>query len=181
MDTLAAIALATEPPSKQGLGPKAKPQDPIMAPVMVRQIFGQSIYQIIVMIVLIYAGPIMFDINYNYIETGFYDSTTSSENKTLHYTLMFNTFMMMTIFNEVNCRRLSVRDLNIFSEFFNNKSFLLVLLTQIGLQLVMVEYGGRIFRTTPLPILMVTQYFNDPYSMLPQCRSEWELGWSPLF
>jgi hypothetical protein len=40
MDTLAAIALATEPPSKGALSNKIKPNDPIITSVMIRQTLG---------------------------------------------------------------------------------------------------------------------------------------------
>ena len=154
MDSLAAIALATEPPSNDQLGQKLKSHDPIVLPVMFRQILGQSLYQIIVMLILLYFGPLMFDINYNYVNSSFYDKSTDALNMTLHYTLMFNTFMYMQFFNEVNCRKLGAKDFNIFSHFFNNLYFLIILGGQFAMQYVFVEFGGYIFRTAPLPLLM---------------------------
>ena len=45
MDSLGAIALATEPPSNNNkLGAKLKDHDPIILPVMFRQIIGQAVY-----------------------------------------------------------------------------------------------------------------------------------------
>ena len=67
MDILGSIALCTEP-YVEGKGGDADPntskrisrKDPIIDHVMWRNIFCQSVYQIIVMMVLIFAGPFMF-------------------------------------------------------------------------------------------------------------------------
>ena len=47
------------------------------------------------MLILLYFAPLMFGYNYDYVNTTFYDDTVDSYNMTLHYTLMFNTFMIM--------------------------------------------------------------------------------------
>lgn len=58
MDTLGALALATEPPADAIL--KRKPYDkdnPIVTEVMWRNVFGHAVYQIIVLMIIIFAGP----------------------------------------------------------------------------------------------------------------------------
>jgi len=75
MDTLAALALATEPPHPTELKKdRPKKHDKIILPVMWRQIFGQAIYQLLVMITLLYFAPLMFSMNYDYIDAPFYDN-----------------------------------------------------------------------------------------------------------
>lgn len=70
MDTFAAIALATEPPPTQVLrGSPVRKHDPIIIPVMWRTILGQALYQIIVLVILLFFGTLMFDIKYNMAET----------------------------------------------------------------------------------------------------------------
>ena len=63
MDTLAALALATEPPQESLL--KRKPhgrKDYIISPLMMKHIIGQSIFQSAVMFVLVFAGEkFLFD------------------------------------------------------------------------------------------------------------------------
>jgi magnesium-transporting ATPase (P-type) len=57
MDTLAALALATEPPHPDLL--KDKPynrKDLIVTPVMWRNIIGQAVYQIIVLCIMTFLG-----------------------------------------------------------------------------------------------------------------------------
>jgi magnesium-transporting ATPase (P-type) len=58
MDTLGALALATEPPPDSILErqPYAK-DNAIVTPVMWRNVFGHGIYQIAVLCVLIFLGP----------------------------------------------------------------------------------------------------------------------------
>lgn len=58
MDTFAALALATEPPPKSILQRQPyKKDNPIITPVMSRNVQGHAIYQIIVLLVILFAGP----------------------------------------------------------------------------------------------------------------------------
>ena len=74
----------------------------------------------------------MYDINYDYINTPPFTSSNIEAlnglptNKTIHYTFLFNTFMMMTIFNQFNCRKLGLKEFNIFDRFLNNPFFLII-------------------------------------------------------
>jgi len=66
MDVLAAIALATEAPHPTQLRKeRVKKSDKIVTPIMWRSISAQVIYQLVSMIVLLYATPAMFDMRYN--------------------------------------------------------------------------------------------------------------------
>lgn len=57
MDTFAALALATEPPADDILERQPYNKDaPIMSPLMWRNVFGHAVYQIIVLIVIIFVG-----------------------------------------------------------------------------------------------------------------------------
>jgi len=58
MDTLGALALATEPPSDDILLRVPYDKDAaIVTPIMQRNVFGHAFYQIIALIVVIFAGP----------------------------------------------------------------------------------------------------------------------------
>ena len=58
MDTFAALALATEPPPGDILERKPyKKRDPIITQYMSRNVQGHAIYQIIVLLVFLFAGP----------------------------------------------------------------------------------------------------------------------------
>jgi magnesium-transporting ATPase (P-type) len=113
------------------------------------------------MVVLMYAGPVMFDIDYEYINTPYYLSSNISiidgevTNRTVHYTFLFNTFMMMNIFNQINCRKLGLKDFNVFERIYNNLLFIIIVGGEFVAQWAMVSFGGKLFRTTPLPFSMV--------------------------
>lgn len=58
MDTFAALALATEPPSNDLFN--RKPQDKrefIVNPIMWRNLLGQSFYQIVILLMILFVGP----------------------------------------------------------------------------------------------------------------------------
>jgi len=65
MDTLAALALATEKPHPSIIkSPPLKHGDNILTPVVWRQIYGVSLYIIIVMVILMVFGKMMWNIDY---------------------------------------------------------------------------------------------------------------------
>jgi magnesium-transporting ATPase (P-type) len=157
MDTLAAISLATEPPNPHNMKlEKQKKTDRIILPVMWRNIAAQALYQFLVLVVMLYSIPWWFtDTTYGLVDPNvkFYDVTTESQNKTLHYTMLFNTLIFMNLFNQVSSRKLGWNEVNIFDNFFNNKWFFIILIGEILFQVFIVQFGGvvsMIFRTTPL-------------------------------
>ena len=62
--------------------------------------------------------------------------------KCYHYTMIFNAFVFMQVFNEINSRKLGDKDYNVFAGFFNNFIFIFVILFTIVIQVVLVNYGG---------------------------------------
>jgi magnesium-transporting ATPase (P-type) len=109
----------------------------IMNAVMYRNIFGQAIYQIAVLLTLLFAGQSIFDLEYDESLSGFYYTNSSGEieldrpieNKITLYTIIFHSFVLMQIFNEINSRKLGDRDFNVFKGFFNNGLFLFIIVS----------------------------------------------------
>ena len=76
------------------------------------------------MITLLYFGPMIFGIEYDLIDEKYYYEAGDvipaglkvgdPTHRTMHYTLMFATFMLMQIFNAINSRKLGVKQYNIF-------------------------------------------------------------------
>jgi len=88
MDTFAALALATDPPTRNILNRKPeKKSAPLITLNMWKMIIGQAIFQLVVTFVLNFGGQKIFS----------YDS--EHEKKQLR-TLVFNTFVWMQIFNQ---------------------------------------------------------------------------------
>jgi len=107
MDVMAAIALSTEAPDPEKLrAERIKKNDKILTPLMWRAVTSQALYQAVVMLILLFAGPSMFGIGYNLIKTPLYNENGAPSYHLQHNTLMFQTFMMMNLFNMFNCRKL---------------------------------------------------------------------------
>lgn len=76
MDTLAAVALATEPPSNLPLSNIImKKDDNIIQPIMWRNVISQSLYQITVMLIVMFIVPKydLFGLDYDYYTEPFYN------------------------------------------------------------------------------------------------------------
>ena len=50
---------------------------------------------------------------------------------TRHYAFLFNMYVMLQIFNEINAKKLLPNEINVFAGFFNNWFFIIVLLISI--------------------------------------------------
>ncbi|CAF1239400.1 unnamed protein product, partial [Adineta steineri] len=121
MDTLASLALATEPPTEDLLNRKPYGRTKsIISPMMMRNILGQSIYQLIIMFVILYAGQYFLDVEstVNKIQS----SPQSGRELSQQFTLVFNAFVLMTLFNEINSRKLH-GERNVFKGIFGNPFF----------------------------------------------------------
>jgi hypothetical protein len=137
MDSLAALALATEAPTPSLLERKPVGRDaPLITRKMWRFIVVHSIYQIIVNFVLLYAGDKIF---------GHRFKLHSRE----HYTLIFNTFVFMQLFNEINARRLE-DEIDVFSGILKNRFFVGILIATAIVQAIFVEFGGDFTSTKKL-------------------------------
>jgi len=95
MDTLAALALATEKPHPSIIRtPPTKKNDLIMTPVMWRQIYGVGLYMVIVMLTLILLGEYIWGLDLTDI-TEFYNSNGDATAKCEFYTLLFDSFVFL--------------------------------------------------------------------------------------
>ena len=136
MDALAAISLATEPPiakTEEKLNIIRKLNDKIIQPSMWRNVLVQVAYQSLVLVIMLYTIPFWFSgASYDLVNGNFYGGTQSSTAIKQHYTIMFNTFVLMNLVNMVACRKLAWDDTLIFRHFLNNKLFLFVLALEFG-------------------------------------------------
>ncbi|KAG0198817.1 hypothetical protein BGX28_007790 [Mortierella sp. GBA30] len=144
MDTLAALALATEPPSSEIL--KRRPTSksaPLINCSMWKMILGQAIFQTGINLALLKYGAQLFHLPITP------EGTLAPDDLLRLRTMIFNTFVFLQVFNELNCRRID-DSLNVFKNLVNNKIFILVQLAVIGGQFVIVQFGRQAFKTTPL-------------------------------
>ena len=134
MDTFAALALATDAPTPNILDRKPEPKSaPLITLTMWKMIIGQSIFQLLVTLILYFAGA------------SFLSYQTQREQDQLQ-TLIFNTFVWMQIFNQYNNRRIDNK-MNIFEGMQRNYFFLGIQFIIIGGQIMIVFVGGDAFST----------------------------------
>ena len=174
MDVLAAIAFSTENPHPTDIRKeRVSVKDKIITKTMMRSILSQGVYQLVVMLILCFAGPKMFGIEYNFYQTPLKNDTGDSF-RLIHQTLMFQCFVMMNLFNMINCRLVDPMpednaiddsaiddgqgapvvkpEFNIFQRPFSNWWFWIIFFGELNVQFWMVgyEWTGTIFTTTPL-------------------------------
>ena len=137
MDTLAGLAFSFEPPLREYMKEKPKKKDePIVNKYMLNQIFFTGIYSSILCILFL-KTPIIkelfrSDINDKYI-----------------YTAFFGLFIFIDIFNSLNAR---TNRLNLFTNILKNKIFIFILLFITIVQILLIYYGGTVFRTSGLTL-----------------------------
>ncbi|GAB4849063.1 Calcium-transporting ATPase 2, plasma membrane-type [Ancistrocladus abbreviatus] len=136
MDTLGALALATEPPTDELM--KRSPvgrQGNFISNVMWRNILGQSSYQLLVIWFLQARGK------------EFLGLEGPNSDLTLN-TVIFNSFVFCQIFNEISSR--NMEKINVFKGILENYVFAAVITCTVVFQFIIIEYLGTFANTTPL-------------------------------
>ncbi|KAF5739472.1 Autoinhibited Ca2+-ATPase 1 isoform 1 [Tripterygium wilfordii] len=136
MDTLGALALATEPPNddlmkRSPVGRKGN----FISNVMWRNILGQSLYQFVIIWYLQARGKAAFLLD-------------GPDSDLILNTLIFNSFVFCQVFNEISSRELE--KINVFKGILKNYVFVGVLTCTVLFQIVIVEFFGTFANTSPL-------------------------------
>jgi len=133
MDTFAAMAMASLPPSIEVMNDKPRPRDEfIITPAMARTILTCGLCFVAVLLGML----------------GWWHHT-DGELTLEHLTLFFSTFIFLQFWNLFNAKGFETRH-SVFRDWRGCRTFFLVLLL-IGIgQIVIVEAGGEVFRTCPL-------------------------------
>ncbi|XP_027347345.1 putative calcium-transporting ATPase 7, plasma membrane-type isoform X2 [Abrus precatorius] len=139
MDTLGALALATEPPTddlmkRAPVGRKGE----FINNVMWRNILGQAMYQFVVIWFLQTIGKWVFFLR-------------GPNAEVVLNTLIFNSFVFCQVFNEINSREME--EIDVFKGIWDNHVFVAVLGCTVFFQIVIVEYLGTFANTTPLSLV----------------------------
>jgi Ca2+-transporting ATPase len=154
MDTFAALALATDPPT-ESLFDRApeKRTAALINLTMWKMIIGQSVYQLVVGLTLHFAGPKF--LGYPELQ---------------QRTLVFNVFVFMQIFKLVNSRRIDNK-LNIFEGLHRNTLFMLMMAIMVAGQVIIIFFSGDAFGVTTLTgvqwgISLVLGFLSIPVGIL---------------
>nr|XP_056722958.1 plasma membrane calcium-transporting ATPase 2 isoform X3 [Euleptes europaea] len=145
MDTFASLALATEPPTESLLLRKPYGRNKaLISRTMMKNILGHAVYQLTLIFTLLFVGEKIFR-----IDNGRNAPLHSPPSE--HYTIIFNTFVMMQLFNEINARKIH-GERNVFDGIFRNPIFCTIVLGTFGVQIVIIQFGGKPFSCSPLQL-----------------------------
>ncbi|XP_052564452.1 plasma membrane calcium-transporting ATPase 1 isoform X5 [Culex pipiens pallens] len=145
MDTLASLALATEMPTPDLLLRKPYGRTkPLISRTMMKNILGQALYQLFIVFGLLFVGDRLLD-----IESGRGQPLNSEA--TQHFTIIFNVFVFMTLFNELNARKIHGQR-NIFEGLFTNPIFYSIWIITLVSQIFIIQFGKVAFSTKALNV-----------------------------
>ena len=80
-----------------------------------------------------------------------YDDLTKLAQPSVHFTIIFNVFILMTLFNEFNARRIH-DERNVFSGVLKNIYFIVIWGFCFVAQILIVNFGGRVFAVEPIDL-----------------------------
>ncbi len=136
MDTFAALALATEPPSVLVMDEKPrKPGSFIITKAMSNDIFLYGTAFVVTLIAMLL-----------YMKT-----IEAGDEKAYFLTFFFNVFVFLQFWNLFNARVFGSAK-SALTGIFANKAFVIIALMIAVMQFVVVQYGGSIMRTIPLTL-----------------------------
>lgn len=169
LDTFASLGFAYESPKYSIL--KEKPSiysGSFINVEMIKTIVGQVIYQLFWLIFILFThdefkSGFFFDI-YNFGENCKTEITIDQDAKTIEnqicspaaptykFTLLFQTFFVMQVFNIINCRSIKFSELNAYNLMTNMRLLICLLLIFIA-QICFVQFGGNITQCSPMGFL----------------------------
>lgn len=135
MDTLAGLAFAGEPPLREYMKEKAKKRsEKVLSKVMIMQIVWMGTFTVVLSIFFLTSHMIRQMFRY-------------SDEPVYMMTAFFGLFIFCGIFNSINAL---THRINPVGRLLHNPSFLIIMGSVAVIQIVMIYYGGALFRTAPL-------------------------------
>lgn len=148
MDTFAALALSSLPPSREVMKEKPRKQtDFILSRSIIKGIFGVGFAMFAVMLVFLVYCEYGFD---------FHGADTNKVGVDIReLTWFFTTFVMMQMWNLFNAKSIGSRH-SALHRLYADRGLLIVLVCIILGQILIVQFGGEMFRCVPLTL---TEWF----------------------
>jgi Ca2+ transporting ATPase len=174
MDSFASLALATESPTDALLNraPQGKTKG-LLSKRILRFIISSAVYQAIVLCVVLFIGcqgepecvpgyfpeEIINSTNGKVACTGFLrceNALGKGKEYSQHYTQVFNIFVLMQIFNEINAREL-YDGVNVFYDICKNWIFLIIFFGTLIVQIFIVQFLNMIITSGHNSIFTTTR------------------------
>ena len=152
MDTLAGLAFSFEPPLIEYMNelPKKK-NEQIINKYMLTEIFITGSYLTILCI--------------SFLKIPFFKSLFRENVQDIYFmTAFFGLFIFTCLFNSFNARTTRI---NIFANLLKNKIFLFIIFFIVVVQLILIYYGGNLFRTAGLTISELLLIFCISFTIIP--------------
>lgn len=135
MDTLAGLAFSGEPPLEEYMQEKPKQRDePVLNRDMTGQIVGTGGFTVALCVLFLWLPPVREWLHY-------------SQEPIRLLTAFFALFIFSGIFNAFNAR---THRLNLLAHIGKNPMFVLIMGMVAAVQVVILYFGGSLFRTVPL-------------------------------
>jgi Ca2+-transporting ATPase len=142
MDSFAALALATEPPSEKlmNFAPQGKAES-LITRTMFKNMIGHALFQTMLLLWMTQVPS----------SAHFFGLQPEALGTTPHDTIVFTSFVSLQVFNLFNCR--TVHDeWNVLEDFGSSYVGQAILVLIIIMQWIIVQFGGEIMQTVPLSV-----------------------------
>jgi Ca2+ transporting ATPase len=189
MDSLAALALATEKPTEEVLNrPPQNPSEFIVTPLMFKHIFGHASIQIALLFAFMFTGENMFPefeddedkVCQNPDKEGYvcsgrlYDFEAGYDYKdkmddmgpSRHFTYIFNTFIWFQLFSEFNSRRIK-DEVWVFEGLSKAPMFVVIWFITIVVQILIVQFGYRAMNVNRYGLTVEQWFICIAYGTIP--------------
>ncbi|KAL0302402.1 UNVERIFIED_CONTAM: Calcium-transporting ATPase 8, plasma membrane-type [Sesamum angustifolium] len=139
MDTLGALALATEPPTDHLMRrPPVGRREPLITNIMWRNLLIQALYQVTVLLILNFGGRSILNLGHDKSDHAF----------KVKNTLIFNAFVFCQVFNEFNARKPD--EINVWKGVTRNRPFMGIVGLEVVLQVIIIFFLGKFTSTVRL-------------------------------
>jgi calcium-translocating P-type ATPase len=169
MDSFAALALATEPPSEKLMeyAPQGK-NEKLITRTMLKNMIGHAVFQTVLLIWL------------DMTDSGATFLGAAAKGSVGHHTSVFTAFVALQVFNLFNCR--TVHDeWNVLQDFSSSVVAQIIVAIIIVMQFIIVQFGGALTSTEPLTagqwtVCVALGFLSVPVGYLlklvPACENE---------
>ena len=93
-----------------------------------------------------------------------YDTYIHNNANSSHMTIIFNVFVIYTLFNQINCRVID-DNFNIFVRIGNNIFFPIITLSELVLQIFLIQFGGDAFKCSESGLSLMQWLISIGFSL----------------
>ncbi len=155
MDTFAALALASLPPSRRVMDDQPRRQaDNIVSPLMAKRIIGLGIFFVVLLFGLMqYFRQVeltsLADFSFASFLQSYTDLSISGDLSAYELSVFFSIFVFLQFWNMFNAKAYRTQK-SALADLSTSRNFLLIALLILGGQIAITTLGGTMFRVIPL-------------------------------